>query len=206
MDGDFRPSPTLLAKTAIHCAAVVEGLPSLWMCSLCGSARASTLPSHPAVSASTPRRLRRRLQARTFCKLHAGSGEQLGLGAGAGCYAASALDPCRRALLDGAPGLSERRSSCPRPSCASRLMSAAHKSPRRRGRRVSRRERLAVTDEVAQDLSPRASSAPARSARSLPIRPGWIWIDSSGAGRSRKRCVNHPARGTHAACPAVYCP
>jgi DNA recombination-dependent growth factor C len=37
-------------------------------------------------------------------------------------------------------------------------MSAARKLPRRRGRKVSRRERLAVTDEVTQDLLPRAFS------------------------------------------------
>ena len=58
------------------------------------------------------------------------------------------------------------------------------------GRKVSRRERLAVTEEVTQDLLPRAFSR-AQSIRAvLAERAGWVWVDSSSASRSEE-VLNH---------------
>ena len=50
------------------------------------------------------------------------------------------------------------------------------------GRKVSRRERLAVTDEVTQDLLPRAFSRSSSIRAIIADQAGWIWIDSSSAG------------------------
>ena len=58
------------------------------------------------------------------------------------------------------------------------------------GRKVSRRERLAVTDEVTQDLLPRAFSRSSSIRAIIADQAGWIWIDSSSAGRSEE-VLNH---------------
>ena len=58
------------------------------------------------------------------------------------------------------------------------------------GRKVSRRERLAVTDEVTQDLLPRAFSRSSTIRAIIADQAGWIWIDSSSAGRSEE-VLNH---------------
>ena len=58
------------------------------------------------------------------------------------------------------------------------------------GRKVSRRERLAVADEVTQDLLPRAFSRSSTIRAIIADQLGWIWIDSSSAGRSEE-VLNH---------------
>ncbi len=54
------------------------------------------------------------------------------------------------------------------------------------GRKVSRRERLAVADEVTQDLLPRAFSRSTTIRAIIADKTGWIWIDSASAGRSEE--------------------
>ena len=61
---------------------------------------------------------------------------------------------------------------------------------RAQGRKVSRRERLAVADEVTQDLLPRAFSRSSTIRAIIADQLGWIWIDSSSAGRSEE-VLNH---------------
>ena len=58
------------------------------------------------------------------------------------------------------------------------------------GRKVSRRERLAVADEVTQDLLPRAFSRSSTIRAIIADQLGWIWIDSGSAGRSEE-VLNH---------------
>ena len=58
------------------------------------------------------------------------------------------------------------------------------------GRKVSRRERLAVADEVTQDLLPRAFSRSSTIRAIIADQLGWIWIDSSSAGGSEE-VLNH---------------
>jgi len=58
------------------------------------------------------------------------------------------------------------------------------------GRKVSRRERLAVTDEVTQDLLLRAFSRSSSIRAIIADQAGWIWIDSSSARRSEE-VLNH---------------
>jgi recombination associated protein RdgC len=58
------------------------------------------------------------------------------------------------------------------------------------GRKVSRRERLAVIDEVTQDLLPRAFSRSTTIRVVIADRLGWIWIDNASAGRSEE-VLNH---------------
>ena len=72
------------------------------------------------------------------------------------------------------------------------------------GRKVSRRERLAVTDEVTQDLLPRAFSRSSTIRAIIADQAGWIWVDSSSAGRSEE-VLNH-LREALGNLPAVYCP
>ena len=55
---------------------------------------------------------------------------------------------------------------------------------------MSRRERQAVTDEVTQDLLPRAFSRSTSVRAIIADRAGWIWVDSSSAGRSEE-VLNH---------------
>ena len=58
------------------------------------------------------------------------------------------------------------------------------------GRKVSRRERLAVIDEVTQDLLLRAFSRSSSIRAIIADQAGWIWIDSSSARRSEE-VLNH---------------
>ena len=58
------------------------------------------------------------------------------------------------------------------------------------GRKVSRRERLAVTEEVTQDLLPRAFTRSTTIRAIIADKAGWIWIDNSSAGRSEE-VLNH---------------
>ena len=58
------------------------------------------------------------------------------------------------------------------------------------GRKVSRRERLAVADEVTQDLLPRAFSRSTTIRAVIADAAGWIWIDNAGAGRCEE-VLNH---------------
>lgn len=58
------------------------------------------------------------------------------------------------------------------------------------GRKVSRRERLAVTEEVTQDLLPRAFTRSNTIRAIIADRAGWIWIDNGSAGRSEE-VLNH---------------
>jgi recombination associated protein RdgC len=58
------------------------------------------------------------------------------------------------------------------------------------GRKVSRRERLAVADEVTQDLLPRAFSRSSTIRAIIADQLGWIWVDSSSVGRSEE-VLNH---------------
>ena len=58
------------------------------------------------------------------------------------------------------------------------------------GRKVGRRERLAVADEVTQDLLPRAFSRSSTIRAIIADQLGWIWVDSSSAGRSEE-VLNH---------------
>jgi len=58
------------------------------------------------------------------------------------------------------------------------------------GRKVSRRERLAVADEVTQDLLPRAFSRSSTIRAIIADKAGWIWIDNASAGRSEE-VLNH---------------
>ena len=58
------------------------------------------------------------------------------------------------------------------------------------GRKVSRRERLAVTDEVTQDLLPRAFTRSSTIRAIIADQAGWIWIDNGSAGRSEE-VLNH---------------
>ena len=58
------------------------------------------------------------------------------------------------------------------------------------GRKVSRRERLAVTDEVTQELLPRAFTRSSTIRAIIADQAGWIWIDNSSAGRSEE-VLNH---------------
>jgi recombination associated protein RdgC len=54
------------------------------------------------------------------------------------------------------------------------------------GRKVSRRERMAVADEVTQDLLPRAFSRSTTIRAVIADAAGWIWIDNASAGRSEE--------------------
>lgn len=58
------------------------------------------------------------------------------------------------------------------------------------GRKVSRRERMAVADEVTQDLLPRAFSRSTTIRAVIADAAGWIWIDNASAGRSEE-VLNH---------------
>jgi recombination associated protein RdgC len=58
------------------------------------------------------------------------------------------------------------------------------------GRKVSRRERLAVADEVTQDLLPRAFSRSTTIRAVIADAAGWIWIDNASAGRCEE-VLNH---------------
>ena len=58
------------------------------------------------------------------------------------------------------------------------------------GRKVSRRERLAVTDEVTQDLLTRAFTRSSTIRAIIADQAGWIWIDNGSAGRSEE-VLNH---------------
>jgi recombination associated protein RdgC len=58
------------------------------------------------------------------------------------------------------------------------------------GRKVSRRERLAVTEEVTQDLLPRAFTRSTTIRAIIADKAGWIWIDNGSAGRSEE-VLNH---------------
>jgi len=58
------------------------------------------------------------------------------------------------------------------------------------GRKVSRRERLAVADEVTQDLLPRAFSRSTTIRAVIADPAGWIWIDNASATRSEE-VLNH---------------
>ena len=58
------------------------------------------------------------------------------------------------------------------------------------GRKVSRRERMAVADEVTQDLLPRAFSRSTTVRAVIADAAGWIWIDNASAGRSEE-VLNH---------------
>ena len=54
------------------------------------------------------------------------------------------------------------------------------------GRRVQRKERLDITDEVTQDLMPRAFTRSQHLEALINDREGWVWISTSSASRAEE--------------------
>ena len=130
--------------------------------------------------------MERRLQSRTFSSCTPAQASSLGW-VPAPDDPASAL-ACGGAILDGAS--QARGKLLPATVVREQANERCAQIAKAQGRKVSRRERLAVTDEVTQDLLPRAFSRSSTIRAIIADQAGWIWIDSSSAGRSEE-VLNH---------------
>ena len=131
--------------------------------------------------------LERRLQARTFSACTPAQASSLGW--------VPALDDAASALVHAAGPywmvrLKREEKLLPATVVREQANERCAQIAKGQGRKVSRRERLAVTDEVTQDLLPRAFSRSSTIRAIIADQAGWIWIDSSSAGRSEE-VLNH---------------
>ena len=128
--------------------------------------------------------LERRLQSRTFSACTPAQASSLGW--------VPALDDAASALVHAAGPywmvrLKREEKLLPATVVREQANERCTQIAKAQGRKVSRRERLAVIDEVTQDLLPRASHAPARFARSSLTRLGGSGSTAVALG-VRKRC------------------
>ena len=143
--------------------------------------------------------LERRLQTRTFSNCTPAQASSLGW--------VPALDDSASALVHAAGPywmvrLKREEKLLPATVVREQANERCAQIAKAQGRKVSRRERLAVTDEVTQDLLPRAFSAPVPSARSLPIKRVGSGSTAAALG-ARKRCLIIYARRS-VTCPPCY--
>jgi recombination associated protein RdgC len=141
--------------------------------------------------------LERRLQTRTFSNCTPAQASSLGW--------VPALDDAASALVHAAGPywmvrLKREEKLLPATVVREQANERCAQIAKAQGRKVSRRERLAVTDEVTQDLLPRAFSRSSSIRAIIADQAGWIWIDNSSAGRSGRgaqslaRGARQPAR------------
>jgi len=148
------------------------------------SLRPYRLPSRLGIDAAE---LERRLQSRPFTACSPAQATSLGW--------VPALDETATALVHAAGPywmvrLKREEKLLPATVVREQANERCSQIAKAQGRKVSRRERQAVTDEVTQDLLPRAFSRSTSVRAIIADRAGWIWVDSSSAGRSEE-VLNH---------------
>jgi len=131
--------------------------------------------------------LERRLQTRTFSNCTPAQASSLGW--------VPALDDSASALVHAAGPywmvrLKREEKLLPATVVREQANERCAQIAKAQGRKVSRRERLAVADEVTQDLLPRAFSRSTSIRAIIADKAGWIWIDNASAGRSEE-VLNH---------------
>ena len=131
--------------------------------------------------------LERRLQTRTFSNCTPAQASSLGW--------VPALDDSASALVHAAGPywmvrLKREEKLLPATVVREQANERCAQIAKAQGRKVSRRERLAVADEVTQDLLPRAFSRSSTIRAIIADKAGWIWIDNASAGRSEE-VLNH---------------
>ena len=148
------------------------------------SLRPYRLPNRLGIDAEE---LERRLQSRTFSACAPAQASSMGW--------VPALDDAASALVHAAGPywmvrLKREEKLLPATVVREQANERCAQIAKAQGRKVSRRERLAVTDEVTQELLPRAFSRSSTIRTIIADQAGWIWIDSSSAGRS-EQVLNH---------------
>ena len=131
--------------------------------------------------------LERRLQTRTFSNCTPAQASSLGW--------VPALDDSASALVHAAGPywmvrLKREEKLLPATVVREQANERCAQIAKAQGRKVSRRERLAVAGEVTQDLLPRAFSRSSTIRAIIADKAGWIWIDNASAGRSEE-VLNH---------------
>jgi len=131
--------------------------------------------------------LERRLQTRTFSNCTPAQASSLGW--------VPALDDSASALVHAAGPywmvrLKREEKLLPATVVREQANERCAQIAKAQGRKVSRRERLAVAGEVTQDLLPRAFSRSTSIRAIIADKAGWIWIDNASAGRSEE-VLNH---------------
>ncbi|MGI9315626.1 MAG: recombination-associated protein RdgC [Luminiphilus sp.] len=142
------------------------------------------LPSRLGIDAEE---LERRLQSRTFTACTPAQAHSMGW--------VPALDDSASALVHAAGPywmvrLKREEKLLPATVVREQANDRCAQIAKAQGRKVSRRERLAVTDEVTQDLLPRAFTRSSTIRAIIADQAGWIWIDNGSAGRSEE-VLNH---------------
>ena len=142
------------------------------------------LPSRLGIDAEE---LERRLQSRTFTACTPAQAHSMGW--------VPALDDSASALVHAAGPywmvrLKREEKLLPATVVREQANDRCAQIAKAQGRKVSRRERLAVIDEVTQDLLPRAFTRSSTIRAIIADQAGWIWIDNSSAGRSEE-VLNH---------------
>ncbi len=142
------------------------------------------LPSRLGIDAEE---LERRLHSRTFSACTPAQASSLGW--------VPALDDAASALVHAAGPywmvrLKREQKLLPATVVREQANERCAQIAKAQGRKVSRRERLAVTDEVTQDLLPRAFSRSSTIRAIIADQAGWIWVDTSSPGRSGE-VLNH---------------
>ena len=142
------------------------------------------LPSRLGINAEE---LERRLQTRTFSACTPAQASSMGW--------VPALDDSASALVHAAGPywmvrLKREEKLLPATVVREQANERCAQIAKAQGRKVSRRERMAVADEVTQDLLPRAFSRSTTVRAVIADAAGWIWIDNASAGRSEE-VLNH---------------
>ena len=142
------------------------------------------LPSRLGIDAEE---LERRLQSRTFTACTPAQAHSMGW--------VPALDDSASALVHAAGPywmvrLKREEKLLPATVVREQANDRCAQIAKAQGRKVSRRERLAVIDEVTQDLLPRAFTRSSTIRAIIADQAGWIWIDNGSAGRSEE-VLNH---------------
>ena len=142
------------------------------------------LPSRLGIDATE---LERRLQARTFSACMPAQARSLGW--------VPALDDAASALVRASRPcwmvrLRREQKLPPATVVREQANERCAQIAKAQGRKVSRRERLTVTDGVTQDLLPRAFSRSSTIRAIMAYQAGWIWVDSSSSVRSEE-VLNH---------------